>query len=71
LASVLAMVWDEQPKKDVKMENNFQIESTALNMHGSVDYKIVKVEDTKLSAMTDKYCQGQSSKKLCNEKGKT
>lgn len=68
LASALAMVWDEQPKKDVKMENNFQIESTVLNRHGSVDYKVVKVEDTELSAMTDKYCQGQSSKTLKRER---
>jgi hypothetical protein len=68
LASVVAMVWDGQPKKDVKMDNNFQIEATALNMHRSADYKVV---DTELNAMTDKYCQGQSFKKLCNEKGKT
>ena len=40
LASALAMVGDEQPKKDVKEENNFQIDSTVLNRHASEDYKV-------------------------------
>lgn len=57
----LAMVWDEQPKRDVKIENNFQIESTVLNKDGSMDYKFVKMVDPELSAMTDKYCQEESS----------
>ena len=35
--SALAMVGDEQPKKDVKAENNFQIDSTVLNRHASED----------------------------------
>ena len=37
LASTLAMVGDEQPKKDVKTENNFQIDSTVLNRHAHED----------------------------------
>lgn len=61
LASALAMVWDEQSKRDVKMENNLQIESTVLNKDGSMDYNVVKMEDPELSAMTDKYCQEESS----------
>lgn len=69
LASALAMVGDEQPKKDVKTENNFQIESTVLSMHASEDYKVVKLEDTEFSTMTDKYCQEESTKTLKREGG--
>lgn len=68
LASALAMVGDEQPKKDVKTENNFQIDSTVLNRHASEDYKFVKLEDTEFSTMTDEYCQEESSKTLKRER---
>ena len=49
LASALSMVGDEQPKKYVKAENNFQIDSTVLNRHASEDYKVVKLEDSESS----------------------